>query len=115
MSKVPDKKKEARWGRLLRERRRTGESVADFCTRRGVPVHQFYWWQRRLRAVVAVDAPQSRHAADFVPVRFALPGAGPIEVMHRDGHLIRLPIGFDPVSLGHLLQALETRSAAAEA
>ena len=60
-------------------------------------------------------AKERQPAASFVPVRLPLLSAAPIEVMHRDGHLIRLPIGFDPVSLGHLLQALEARSAAAEA
>ena len=60
MARAQDLVKERRWLRLLRERRASGESVAAFCSKRRIPVHQFYWWQRKLSHRQVQDGTSSR-------------------------------------------------------
>jgi hypothetical protein len=94
MARAPDRAKEGRWVRWFRERAASGESVATFCRKRQIPVHQFYWWQR--------TSPGA-----FVPVRvsFVTPM---IEVVHPRGCVVRVAAGVDVQSLRSVLAALES-------
>lgn len=108
MGKVRDKTKENRWRRLQRQQKASGESVARFCERRRVPVHQFYWWRRTLRQRDGQRRDQDPHPdASFVPVRLPLFSAGPMEVVHPGGWVVRVPVGFDPASLRRVLETLD--------
>ncbi len=112
--------KERYWRKLIGQKRDPGETVAQLCAREGVSVHQFYWWKRTLRTLKRRSTP-NRPAANrgtaseddpalnsFVPVRlpFSTP-APPIELVHPDGWVLRLPAGFDPQSLCSVLAALD--------
>ena len=111
MGKVRDKKKEQHWRRLLHERKATGKSVAVFCAQQRIPVHQFYWWQRTLRE--RTDQGPAQRPADearFVPVRLPLFSAAPVEVVHPGGCVVRVPVGFDPMSLRRVLETLDPTS-----
>ena len=37
---------------ILREYKESGEGVKQFCEKRGINRHQYFYWQRRLRQVV---------------------------------------------------------------
>lgn len=39
-----------RWRWLLSEQQTSGQSIAEFCRERVLPVWQFYEWRKRLRA-----------------------------------------------------------------
>lgn len=124
MRKVRDASKERYWRRLFRRGGKTGETIAEFCARQRVPVHQYYWWQRTLRerdgqasrattghrdAGRSIDASASKGERDpvaFVPVRLPFSVSAPIEVIHPGGCLVRIPVGFDPLSLGRILATL---------
>ena len=54
VSKVREKK-EAYWRRQFSQYKSSGTSVVDFCRRRRIPVHQFYWWKRKLSSLDAQD------------------------------------------------------------
>lgn len=114
--------KERYWRKLIGQKRDPGETVAQLCAREGVSVHQFYWWKRTLRTRKRRSTPsRGRPAANdgtadegdqatnsFVPVRlpFSTP-APPIELVHPDGWVLRLPAGFDPQSLCQILTTLD--------
>jgi hypothetical protein len=111
MGKVQDKKKEQHWRRLLHEQKASGKSVAVFCGERRIPVHQFYWWQRTLRE--RADQGRAQRPPDeahFIPVRLPLFSAAPIEVVHPAGCVVRVPVGFDPMSLRRVLETLDPSS-----
>jgi len=111
MGKVPDKKKEQHWRRLLHEQKASGKSVAVFCGQRRIPVHQFYWWQRTLRERADQGrAQRSPDEAHFIPVRLPLFSAAPVEVVHPGGCVVRVPVGFDPMSLRRVLETLDPSS-----
>lgn len=112
MSRQVDESKHERWQRLLREQKSSGESVTGFCAQRHIPVHQFYWWQRRLRTESVRDREAAKRNKTFVPVRVSMIGAAaPIEIVHRHGHVIRVQ---DVTSLRQVLQVLDDRSPSAE-
>lgn len=107
MARSPDRAKERRWIRWLQEKQESGESVAAFCRRRQLPVHQFYWWQRQLRHRDAIESNERvGAAASFVPVRVSLV-APTIEVVHPGGCIVRVVAGVDSQSLRQVLAALD--------
>jgi len=104
MARTEDRVKSRRWAGLLREKRASCESVAAFCRKRRIPVHQFYWWQRKLSQHEAPDV--SAAAVSFVPVRVSL-ASSTIEVVHPGGCVVRVVGGVDTQALRHVLAALE--------
>ena len=115
MSKVPDKKKEAYWRRQFSEHKASGKSIAEFCRRRRIPLHQFHWWKRRLSLLEGQDEEgQAENEPGFVPVR--LPAfsfsVGLIEVVHPSGCVVRIPPGFDTGSLRRVLDTLGAQQSA---
>lgn len=119
-----DVSKERYWRRIIRRQGKSGETITHFCAREGVPVHQFHWWKRTLRArdrqstqelQIAdngdASARQDKQASNsFVPVRLPFLNDAPIEVVHPGGYLVRVPVGFDPPSLGRILATLDRSS-----
>ena len=107
MTRSQDRVKARRWVRLFREKQASGESVAAFCRKRQIPVHQYYWWQRQLRHSDVQNADeQPLSPAPFVPVRVAL-GSPMIEVVHPGGCIVRVVAGTDVQALRNVLAALE--------
>ncbi len=111
MARVRDELKEGRWRRLLQEKVSSVESVASFCEKRRIPVHQFYWWQRKLsyRGRRAARR-QPSQPPQFVPVR--VPIARPsIDVIHPSGCVVRVTEGVDPHLLRNVFGALQREEA----
>jgi hypothetical protein len=101
--------KERFWRQILRQWRRSGLSVRDFCAERDVSEPSFYAWRR---TITERDA----EAACFVPVH-VIPdaattagGAGSgsgLELVLGSGRLLRIGPGFDAATLRRLLALLE--------
>jgi len=112
VGKVRDKKKEAYWRRQLVDHTASGKSVVEFCRRRRIPVHQFYWWKRQLSLRDdQAGAGQVGTEPAFYPVRLPVVSAEPIEVIHPDGCVVRVPPGFDTASLRRVLETLHATPA----
>jgi transposase-like protein len=120
-----DRGKEWQWRRVLRQWRRSGQSIRAYCLEHGLSEPSFYAWRRTVqeRDRQAVHQPQrgrqhSREAIEnragrggsgglpvFVPVTVA---AAPLfEVVLGDSRVVRVPTGFDLTSLRQLLAVLE--------
>jgi transposase len=113
-----DPAREKFWRGAIREQQRSGLSVRDFCKREGLKDGAFRWWRRELprRDQGASAAPRGERtepAPAFLPVRVVDPEsvaprpAPPIEIVLPTGPTIRVPAGFDPRTLGHVLAVLE--------
>jgi len=48
------RKARGKWQRLISEQGRSGQTVAAFCRERELRVSHFFWWKKRLRALVVV-------------------------------------------------------------
>jgi hypothetical protein len=108
------------WRRTIREQQRSGLSVRDFCKREGLKDGAFRWWRQELPrrdrgASVAPRGEWTEAAPAFLPVRVVDPEgiaprpAPPIEIVLPTGPTVRVPAGFDPRTLGHVLAVLEGR------
>lgn len=88
------------WRERIAEQAQSGVSIKQFCKDRGIAVHAFYGWRRRLR--------------ETEPVRFALVDRAAtvpapewnLEVTLLSGERLRIGAGVDAVSLRTVLAAL---------
>jgi transposase len=115
-----DPAREKFWRRTIREQERSGLSVRDFCRREGLKDWTFRWWRQELirrdpQPTVAAQGEPTGAAPTFLPVRVVdgetiAPRPIPaIEIVLPDGPTVRVPVGFDPRTLGHVLAVLEGR------
>jgi hypothetical protein len=119
-----DPAREKFWRRAIRDQQRSGLSVRDFCRREGLKDWTFRWWRQELARRDRQPAPPPRGGGDgepteaapaFLPVRIAdlevVPSrpAPPIEIVLPNGPIVRVPTGFNPSTLGHVLAVLEGR------
>lgn len=113
--------KEAYWRKLLREQRRSGMTVRQFCKDHGLSEASFFSWQREIAirdrqaagttengsssSLKKQASPPPVNAASFIPLR--LSGTSAMELVHPRGHVLRIPAGFDEEGLGKVLQLLD--------
>ncbi len=108
--------REAGWRERIADWSRSGETITQYCERRGLSRWTFYDWKRKLTTRVGVTSP-------FVPVQVVkgsskrkvvpspatpVTGAG-VEVVLDCGRRLRLERGFDPATLTAAVAALEGR------
>lgn len=78
----------------------SGLSTAAFAVREGLDVQRLYWWRRRLTVSSDVAAPS------FVELR-ASSAIEHVEVILRNGRVLRFSAAIDTVVLRRLVAALE--------
>lgn len=109
----------AHWQSLLEEWKRSGQSQADFCALRSIPMGKFRWWKGHIvkRGARMESRRNAGEKPSFVPVAVhagldeSPPGerdALPLEVVLRSGCVVRVPAGFDETCLVRLIAALES-------
>ena len=118
-----DPEKERSWRRTLRDWRRSGLSVREFCDWQALSEASFYAWRRELtvrdreaalRRERRVNGPAT-NVPQFLPVQIvadAAPDSGAsrcLEVQLPTGVRLRVPSGFDRQTLADVLAVLETR------
>ncbi len=90
---------------------RSGLSLNAFARKKGVPYSTLALWKNRLAKEAKLELAAS--APQFLPVtvegaaRFLPSPHESCEVRLRSGHELRVPPGFDPVTLCALVNALE--------
>lgn len=115
--------REARWRQTFDRQRASGLSIRTFCERERIAVSTFGWWRRKLAASRGGDGPavgggrrNGKPRMAFASVR-VVPDSRPpvpapttdgtsVEVFLVSGHRLKVPAGFDPVTLGHLVTFL---------
>jgi hypothetical protein len=120
-----DRGKERYWRQMLRQWRGSGGTIRDFCSVRGLSEPSFYAWRQTIAARDRQKTPRQRpdgrrsmvrpgngepHGRGipaFIPVRVAPTAPAPLEVVLRDGHVVRIPAGFDAATLRQLLAVLD--------
>lgn len=96
----------ARWERIIHQHKSSGQSIAEFCRRRGFSQPSFFAWRRRLRStpgfVELKIAPPPEAERDGAP----RDPAG-LELLLPQGRRVVVRPGFDRQTLRDLLAALE--------
>jgi transposase-like protein len=102
--KPRDPRKEQLWRRRILLWQRSGLSVRDFCDQHDLNPAGFYRWRRFLRQ-------RETNTPTFLPVRL-VPDPEPqptpcLEILLNGRRRLRVPDGFDPLTLRQLLAVLE--------
>lgn len=94
---------ESKWRALIKEQDASGLTVREFAATRGVAPSTMFWWRCKLRRRRPADETQ------LVPVEVVQAATDPavaIELVIRDGIVLRLPRGFDEADLRRVLLAV---------
>jgi hypothetical protein len=94
------RKARQKWQRLVSEQGRSGQSVAGFCREHKLRASHFFWWKKRLRGSAGAKFLEAKLAAT-APAACTV-GAPRVEVVLRNGRILRVWPGFD----GELVRAL---------
>jgi hypothetical protein len=126
--KSRDRRREARWRRIIREQGRSGLSVREFCSRGKLTETAFYFWRRELRRRRVEDStrwaeqeqrrPRKRPVgarpvgrAAFVPVTVAQDvvahAHGRLEIELSGGRRVHVAAPVDRQALADVLAVLE--------
>jgi transposase-like protein len=101
----------AKWRGLVAEQNQSGQSVAAFCSERGLRSGQLFAWKKKLREAEAAKFV----AVEVAPVRAAkwpasVVQSGAIEVRLSGGRSLVVEPGFDAHHLRALLLVLEAEA-----
>jgi transposase-like protein len=101
----------AKWRGLVSEQSQSGQSVAAFCSERGLRSGQFFAWKKKLREAEAAKFV----AVEVTPVAEAkwpasVVSSGAIEVRLGRGRSLVVESGFDARHLRALLSVLEAEA-----
>lgn len=128
-----DPQRQSYWEDVVRRWKESDRSVRDHCRAEGLRESAFYFWRRKLErpgrpsgTVGQSPAKASRRLSEsrrgtpsFLPVRVTAPvseSPGPaeaargVEIVLRQGGMVRVPVGFDRQTLADVLAVLEVRS-----
>jgi transposase-like protein len=84
---------------MIVEQEASGASIRDFCEQRGISVHSFYSWRRRLRQKEPVQFALLKTVAGKEP-------RSPVELFLPGGERLSISIGVDAATLRIVLDAL---------
>lgn len=100
------------WGEHIAGQRDSGMSIRAYCRREGLNEGAFYQWRRRLSGRTG-DTPDAAPGAAFAEVRLAgqensgRDGADFMEVVLRNGRVLRVGRDFDGDAVARLVTVLE--------
>lgn len=98
----------AKWSRLVRALRRSGQSTREFAEQRGISPRSLAWWRWRLAAEAASGGSEQRLVAvdvDETPT----PRDG-WELSTAAGHVLRVQGTIEPDALARVLDAITRNS-----
>jgi hypothetical protein len=110
-----DRRREARWRRILREHGRSGLSIREFCRRGKLTETAFYHWRRELERRQAEPKRRGKTKPPlvpaFVPVRvdepIATQAGGRIEIELSGGRRVHVTAPVDRQALADVVAVLE--------
>lgn len=98
--------------RVLARWERSGLRLREYGQRHGIPLSTLTWWRQVFRrAGEAVKVAPAGDAVEFTEVPRVGPcpgGPAILEIVLRNGHVVRVPAGADPATLQRVFQVLQT-------
>lgn len=102
-----------KWTKRVEEWKRSGLPVERFAARAGINPKSLSWWRWQLASKRQRRSRVRRAAAPITPLTFVevkgSESVGGLEVILSSGVCVRVPVDFDSVVLGRLLDVLERR------
>ena len=120
-----DSSKEAYWRDIVRQQESSGISIREFCNEQGISVTSMYGWRSELKKRDGTTSRDSTSAAtprvkrskpkvavttasstDFIPIQLEQLRPA-LELLHPRGYQLRIPNGFDTVTLQQTIEVLD--------
>ena len=109
-----DRRREARWRRIIREHGRSGLTIREFCRRGKLTETAFYFWRRELQRrqeeqdhrEAIVSPPRPTFVAVRVDEHTASPAGGRIEIELPGGRRVHVIAPVDRQALADVLLAV---------
>jgi len=60
----------SQWAQVMQERRKSGQSVKEYCQRSGISRNAYFYWQRKLRDAACTELVKAAEPKDIVPRGF---------------------------------------------
>lgn len=100
MSKCEDKKNLAEyWGKEISEWKVSGLTVVEYCHRKNIGRHQFFYWRKKLsrkfNSVEFIEVPRLRPSPVLTPIS-----------VKTGRFTVEIKSGFDPADLKQVLRVL---------
>ena len=102
-----DRGKEQFWRQALARWRHSGITVRAYCAQHGLSEPSFYAWRKELARRDRRAAEPAGGVAAFVPVQIVPEPGVAIEIVMRQGHVVRVRPGFDRQTLRSVLAVLD--------
>jgi transposase len=106
----------AEWSARVKKWKRSGLAVEEFARREGIDAKLLGWWRWKLgstQIAASVIAPEPRFLPVHVMASQSPPAATPIEIVLRNGWVVRVSPGFDAATLERVLAVTGTEGEAA--
>jgi transposase len=101
----------AQWSTRVNKWKRSGLDMAEFARREGIEAKQLGWWRWKLgstQVAESASAPEPRFLPVHVMASQSPPAAAPIEIVLRNGCVVRVSPGFDAATLERVLAVTGT-------
>jgi len=99
------------WSRTIADWRDSGQTQAAYCGERGISIHTFRWWKRRLRNATPIEErdPDEAVVATLVPVTVTGKSpSGAIEIVASNDRRIRVSTPLDETLLRQVISIVES-------
>ncbi len=120
-----DSSKEAYWRDIVRQQKSSGISIREFCSEQGISVTSMYGWRSELKKRDRTTSRDSNSAitprvksskpkiavtsapsTDFISIQLEQLRPA-LELLHPRGYQLRIPNGFDTVTLQQTIEVLD--------
>ena len=106
----------AQWAQVMSDRAASGQSIAAYCTERGIGRHSYFYWQRKLREAAAQQLAEAQPETALVPSGWATISPAEDVAPEQAGSLtlrvggveIQVSDGFDEALLASVCKALSS-------
>jgi len=111
MPRRSSRDRERQWSRTIAAWKQSGQTQAAYCGERGISIHTFRWWKRRLRNAAPSDEHQHDDALVTTLVPVTVKGdapSEPIEIVVSNDRRIRVSARFDEALLRQVISVVES-------
>jgi hypothetical protein len=81
-----------KWEKILKEKESSPLTLVEFCSKRGITLHSYYYWRKKLNG--SKPGKQRKAAAQFVPLKINTPSKNIINFSVKDDLKFSFEIDF---------------------
>lgn len=111
MPRRSSRDRERQWSRTIAGWKQSGQTQTAYCGERGISIHTFRWWKRRLRGATPSDEQPHADTLETTLVPVTVKDDAPseaIEIVVSNDRRIRVSARFDEALLRQVISVVES-------